>query len=225
MKDKEKVEKIIFDSFLNEPFHNLYHIYDIKPKTYRHGGTCSEKTLSVYNNLKSEDISVKIWSAMVDGNETHRVLKIFIESGIYFADVGNAWPSIKMFPEKENFEYESYGITFKSVLDVETLDIYNCRDGREILSVSIILDSKSEEEIFKDIENRFSSDIDYPFKNHLRFAKIIGDKFYFLRDETVHVYSEKDSYKIDVCISDEKDLERVLMKYFNFDLNRIKEQI
>lgn len=223
LNQRQKAEEIILEGFLTEPFHNLYFKYNIVPTTYLYGGSCSDKVLSTYNKLKGEGFSVRLWSSLVKGLETHRLINISIDGKTYFADVGNAWPSVKMFPKDEEIEYESYGILFKSVINEDTLDIYNCRDDREILSVSVLLDSKPEEEIFKDIEDRFSIDIDYPFRDRIRFAQIIDEVFFFLRDEMLYVYSKKENYKINVSIDNEIDLKDVLMKYFGFDLDWIKK--
>ncbi|NQY54719.1 MAG: hypothetical protein HRT42_14245, partial [Campylobacteraceae bacterium] len=100
---KEYVEKIILDSFKQEPFHNLYFKYNILPTSFKFGGTCSDKALSVYTILKENNIEVTLHSSFINNIESHRLLKVYIEGKYYFADVGNAWPSVRMFPVDKNY--------------------------------------------------------------------------------------------------------------------------
>lgn len=216
---KELVEKMILESFKKEPFHNLYFKYNIIPQTHELGGTCSDKVMSFYRQLCDIGISATLHSSFINEKETHRLVKVQIDEVVYFADVGNGWPSIKMFPLSENYEYNCYGITFKSIITDETMDIFQKKGGVEFLSVSIPLQSKTEDKILNDIKNRFCQSIEYPFRDKIRFTQIIGDYFYFLKDETLTVYeNNKDSFSITGL--SENSLVQTLESYFNFDLNK-----
>lgn len=220
---KEFVEKVILDSFKNEPFHNLYFKYNIIPNSFEFGGTCSDKVLSVYKILKDNNIKVTLHSSFINNIESHRLLKVCIDDKYYFADVGNAWPSVEMFPIDKNYEYTSYGITFRSLIFDDYMEIYQFKNNKETLSLQIPFKCKSEIEIKKDMGNRFSKNIDYPFRNKIRFAQLFDAQFYFLRDDVLYIYINNENYIKIVNNLKEKDLASTLKKYFNFDLAMFKK--
>ena len=66
--------------------------------------------------------------------------------------------------------------------------------------------------ILKQIENRFTSGIQYPFQNNLRVSAIVGDNFVFIRDSKVFIYQddEQQIFTIDKSFP----LDYWLNKYF-----------
>ena len=220
---KEYVEKIILDSFKQEPFHNLYFKYNILPTSFKFGGTCSDKVLSVYTILKENNIEVTLHSSFINNIESHRLLKVYIEGKYYFADVGNAWPSVRMFPVDKNYEYTSYGIKFRSLVFDDYMEIYQFKNDKETLSLQIPFKCKSEVEIKEDMKNRFSKNIDYPFLNKIRFAQLFEDKFYFLRDDILHIYTNNEKYSKTINNLNEDNLSSILKKFFNFNLDEFKK--
>ena len=215
---KREVEEIIKRCFENVPFHNLYFMNDVIPHSTQWGGTCSDIVLGVQKSLADNGIKSHLHSSFINGEETHRLLRIIIDEEEYFADVGNGWPSMKLFSAANETEYSCYGITFRSILEDEFLHISNIRKGVEKRSVSVPLVSKSEQLILRDIERRYVSEIEYPYKNSIRFAQVIDNRFLFLRGDILYIYSTdvEDCEEIDVS---EHNLSTVLSSYFRFDLN------
>ena len=220
MMSVHQVENMILRSFQNEPFHSLYFYFNIRPiDGSSNGGTCSDKVLSVKEMLMSQGIKCYLHSSIINNLETHRLLRILINNKVYFADVGNAWPSIFLFPADREIKYTVFGITFYSKITSRYLEIHQIRNGENKLSVSIPFESKSEADIMKDINTRYNSDKKYPFSGKIRFAQIIGDSFYFLRDTTLHIYSSKEYTKKEISLETNEDLKKNLKHYFDFDIS------
>jgi len=211
----QQAESIIMKSFRDEPFHTLYFLYNFTPLTHLFGGTCSDKVLSVKKQLEQANFSVQLHSSIIGNQECHRVLRLTINNREYFGDVGNGWPSAKLFPAFEDVTYNCYGITFNSKVFADHLKIYQTRDGVTKHTVTIPLKSKPEEQITYDISNRF--DKSYPFSGKLRFAKIVDDKFLFIRDSELHIYANAGKQVL-TGIS-ENNLANILNQKFGFDLS------
>ena len=210
------VENVLLKKFQTEPFHNFYLIYNLQPKTLKYGGTCSDKTLSLLYTLKEMGIPARLHSSIINDQEIHRLVSVIINGKVYFADVGNGWPSIKLFPKDHEIVYSNYGITYRSTIQNKSVYVYQERRGKEKLSTIIPFSSKSEKEIMKDIENRFNGSIVYPFSDKLRFSLVVGDKFLFLRDKTLYFYCEKQNIKEIVGI-ERKDVQQKIKEHFCFD--------
>ncbi|WP_413699258.1 hypothetical protein ACLKMH_17405 [Psychromonas sp. KJ10-10] len=211
------VENIILDAFKNEPFHTLHFINEDSPKVKLKGGSCSDKVLSVKKQLESQGYIVILHSSYINGQDCHRLLKIIINDDEYFADVGNGWPSIKLFPTFENTMYESYGIKFESRICSDHIKLFQTRNSVTRLSQIIPFVSKCEEEILKDIGCRFEQT--YPFTGKLRFAQIVGEKFLFLRDTDLEIYSESGVEVKKVKLINKG--KNILSEEFNFDLSSL----
>ena len=82
---------------------------------------------------------------------------------------------------------------------------------------------KKEVEIKEDMKNRFSKNIDYPFLNKIRFAQLFEDKFYFLRDDILHIYTNNEKYSKTINNLNEDNLSSILKKFFNFNLDEFKK--
>jgi len=212
---KAEVERVILESFVQQPFHTLYFKHGIIPHTDRYGGTCSDKVLSSYQKLRLMGVQVRLHSSLINGKETHRVLKIQLGESIYFADVGNGWPSIRLFPASYDYTYSCFGITFESMVFDEKIEIYHDGNVSRKLAVTIPLESKCEKEILCDISKRFNPDIDYPFREKVRFAQVVKDKFYFLRSDQLYFYQKNGRYVEDINMI---PLEQVLGRYFDFNI-------
>ena len=206
-------EKIILRSFCKEPFHSLFFIYKIVPDSFRDGGTCSDKVLSVKEELEKEGFKVKLHSSFINGNECHQLLKIWIDKNVFFADVGNAWPSIKLFSADKITHYKNFGIEFRTKVFSDCIKIYQTRNGITRDSVCIPLQPKSESQIFDDIKTRFDCTDNFPFADKFRFAQIIKKEFLFIRDNELHRYTNS-SYKKEPVFNHQE----TLMTEFGFDL-------
>lgn len=211
------VEALILAKFQAEPFHNLYLRFDYPRTTLAYGGTCSDKVLSFHEALRSLGVAGTLHSAFIDDAEIHRLVQVRIGDALFFADVGNGWPSVKMFPLDHEVEYRCYGMRFRSVIHGRRMSIYNTRTDVERLQMDIHFDCKSEREILTDIEGRFGRGVDYPFSKGLRFSQVIGDRFLFLRDDRLEIYSSSQPYE-EILGLDVSRLRETIQEHFGFDI-------
>lgn len=208
-------EKIILESFCEEPFHSLFFFYNLNQTHVCHeGGTCSDKVISVKEKLKKEGFDVKLHSSFINGKECHRLLKLNIDKKSYFADVGNAWPSYKLFSTDEVTRYKCFGIEFRSNVFTDRITLSQKRHDFTGETVFIPIESKPESKILNDIKLRFESTEDFPFANKFRFAQIIGSEFLFIRDNELHRYSDSGYSKETIS-----NYKQILLDVFDFDLS------
>ena len=222
-------ENVLLKLFKNEPFHNLYQYYQL-PIPYKrilyerilydkayNGGSCSVKTLSAQRCLQNhQGIIAKLHSSYVHFNKKknrHSLLRIIIAGKHYFADVGNGWPAIKLFPAHQPTQFTSYGIKFFSKLFPDHLKIYQIRNKETQHNVTIPLNYIPESFVLREIEK-------YSHKNiapngELRFAQIINDKFIFLRDKQIHIYCKTGK---EVINRYSYSHEKILATVFHFNL-------
>ncbi|UXD87717.1 arylamine N-acetyltransferase [Thalassolituus hydrocarboniclasticus] len=177
------------------PFHNLFylglcHAGGADSPT---GGTCSDKVLAFRDRLTAQGIKARLHSAFINGQNCHRVLVLDIDGERYFADVGNGWPSVRLFPADSDSSYLAYGIEFSSYRNGDWLDIYQQKEGRCSLSVRIPLALMDEEQVEQMIQNRFDGSTEYPFDDGIRCAQVLGDAFVFLKRDRLRIFqSDKD---------------------------------
>ena len=116
-------QKILLKKFEKEPFHNLYLLHNVQATSTEFGGTCSDKTLSYLVAAKAAGLDAHLHSARIDGQETHRLVRLEIENQRYFADIGNGWPSIQLYPAESPIVYECYGMRFRTEVENGVLSI------------------------------------------------------------------------------------------------------
>ena len=213
------VEALMLDKFKTEPFHNLYLLSGKDPKTLEYGGTCSDKTLSFLESLTRAGVSASLHSGYIGGEEIHRLVKVSISGRHFFADVGNGWPALRLYPQDCEIEYRCFGMGFRTEISGQRLTVFHRRNGKESLQLEIDFDGKPEEEIRADIDARFDRGIEYPFRNSVRFSLVVDERFLFLRGERLEIYSDE---KFEV-VSGIKfgQLPDVIHQYFDFDISRL----
>lgn len=216
------IESIMLDKFISEPFHNLYLLAGTAPKDQKQGGTCSDKTISLIKELKKLGISAQLHSSLIDNKEIHRLVSIHLDKEIYFADIGNGWPSIKLFPKHQAISYQCFGIKYRTEIKEGNLVVYQTREGIEKTSTIIPFRSRSQEEILRDIEQRFSSNIVYPFKDSVRISRVVNDCFLFLRDTTIYKF-QNDS-KREIFEIDGSNAVILIKKLLKFDISTILDK-
>ena len=216
------IEALILEKFRTEPFHNLHLKYGFPRTTPAHGGTCSDKTLSFHSALIQRGVAARLHSAFINGAEIHRLVKLTIGDEAYFADVGNGWPTIRVFPLERDVAYSCFGMRFHSVVGAREMSIYNTRNGTERRQMVIPFDSKSEPEILADIEARFDRGIEYPFSDGLRFSQVVGDRFLFLRDDRLEIYSPTEPFR-EITGLDPSRIKEILEDHFGFDLGVLEQ--
>lgn len=215
-----KIERLLLDEFCESPFHNLYYLGYCKPEESGWGGTCSDKVLLFKNKLASYGIKASLHCALINGQEMHRLLALDIEGVIYFADVGNGWPSIRLFSSQFETSYTAFGITYKSRLRGDFLEVYQIKAGKQSLSVVIPLKLQDERQVYDAIEARFDGTTRYPFDNSVRFSQVVGDSFIFLKGRLLRIYNEDKPVQI-IELSSEGRLLEVIEVFFNADLKRL----
>ena len=185
------LEGIMLEKFRSEPFHNLHLIYRNHAISRVPGGTCSDKTLSFLSAAEEAGFEVALHSGFIDGKEIHRLARIRSHGRTFFADVGNGWPSLKLFPADADVDYRCFGMRFRSETAGSRIAIFHEKNGKETLQLEIERRSRPESEIRADIAKRFSAGIIYPFSKNLRFSCIIGERFVFLRGGRLEIYSDR----------------------------------
>jgi len=212
-------ESILLEKFRLEPFHNLYRLYEIEPQSQRLGGTCSDKTLSYLTEINASGLSGFLHTARIGDQECHRLARLEIQGASYFADIGNGWPSIRLYPSHQSIEYSCFGMRFRSEISGSKIQIFHTRNGKESLQMQFDMNPQSQKAIDDQILNRFNSGTSYPFDQGLRFSMIVGPKFLFLRDTTLEIYSETGFERIDGIRA--SDIHDVIWRYYNIDINTI----
>ena len=88
-----EILNILRTDFETIPFHNFRLLLNVSlPLEY--GGTCSDKTVYLKQQLDSLNIKTNLHSAIIKGKEMHRLLKININDEDFLLDVGLGWPLI-----------------------------------------------------------------------------------------------------------------------------------
>ncbi len=206
------LEALMLEKFRTEPFHNLHLLYSPNVQESLPGGTCSDKTLSFRDAALRAGFDVALHSGYIGGREIHRLVRATIDGRRYFADVGNGWPALKLYPADRETRFSCYGMTFRTSLKNGRVSVFHRKRGRESLQLEIEVDGKPEHEILADIKQRFSSGIVYPFSNSVRFSLVVGQRFLFLRGDRLEIYSEH-GFEVIEGIG-EKDLPEVVRTYF-----------
>lgn len=211
-----QIETLMLEHFCTEPFHNLLPIFGQAIARTVPGGTCSDKTLAFVTAGRVRGFDLSLHSGFIGGREIHRLVRVHIGSSLYFADVGNGWPSVKLYPIDREVSFRSFGMGFRTEINNDRVSVFHERRGNESLQMEIDIEAKPESEIMADIDRRFSSGIRYPFSNSLRFSRIVGDQFLFLRGNRLDIYSENQFE----CLENirEVELPRVLYEYFGCTL-------
>lgn len=207
---KMTIEAIMFEKFRAEPFHNLHLLYGIHLQSLVPGGTCSDKSLSFLSAAREAGFEVALHSGFIGGKEIHRLVRICIDGRVFFADVGNGWPCLKLFPADSDVSYRCFGMRFRSEAAGSRVAVFHEKNGKETLQLEIDIRSRPESEIRAEIAERFTSGFIYPFSNSIRFSRIVGELFVFLRGNRLEIYSDKNFEVVDGL--DESDVSKILLQ-------------
>lgn len=211
------IEALMLEKFEAEPFHNLRLLYGDEVAARVPGGTCSDKTLSFLAEARRRGFDVALHSARIDGVEKHRLARVHAADRVFFADVGDGWPALRLLPADREVAFRCFGIGFRTEVSGGRVSVYCDRRGCEALQLEIDVHGRPEREILDDINRRFSSGIEYPFSKSLRFSAVVGDRFLFLRGERLEVHGDG-AFK-EVHGIDRERVPSVLREYFGLDLD------
>lgn len=189
-------EALLLYHFRTEPFHNLHLLFNNGEPLDIPGGTCSDKTLSFLNDARKMRFDAYLHTAFIGGQEIHRLVRMHIDKQIYFADAGNGWPAIKLFPAHEPISFRCFGMSYRTEILNGRIAVYHEKEGKESLQMEIDPAPRPEEEILAEIAARYTSGIRYPFSDSMRFSMIRNEQFLFLRGDTLLIYSKAFKRKI-----------------------------
>jgi arylamine N-acetyltransferase len=215
MKPFNSVLDLMEQKFRGEPFHTLQMLYGESVGRQVPGGTCSDKTLSFIHEARKKGFDAKLHTAFIDGKEIHRLARLNLDGRVFFADVGNGWPSLHPYPADEQITHSCFGVTFRTEINDGMLSVYYRIEDKEQLQMEIMLTPRPEEEILTEIKERFSSNIAYPFTNRMRFSAIVDDEFRFLRENVLFIYREGNVTRISVA---KDQWQNTLLEYFGWDV-------
>ena len=168
----------------------------------------------LWRSLK--DVNAQLHSAFIGGQEIHRLVRLDFGGRVFFADVGNGWPALNLFPAYEGVSFECFGMTYRSVVTENWVRIFHQRQGKESLQMEINVTPKSEAEIQEQINSRYTSGIEYPFSTSLRFSLIVGNAFLFLRGNRLERYSMDSFSTLELR---EKEIPSAINSEFGFDVS------
>lgn len=217
LKSIHAVETLMLECFQTEPFHNLHLIYGSRLKSVVPGGTCSDKTLSFVAAGVDAGFDVSLHTAFIGGREIHRLARVCVEDRFFFADVGNGWPSLKLYPADHEISFRCFGMGFRTEIVDGRVLVFHEKRGRESLQLEIDVRARSQSQIRSDIAERFTSGIEYPFSNSLRFSLVRGSRFLFLRGDRLEIYQESGF----ACFEglDDRQVPAVLHDHFGYDIS------
>jgi arylamine N-acetyltransferase len=210
------IEQLLYTHFCNIPFHNLNLLYGAPLTSSIPGGTCSDKTLAFLSDARAMGADAYLHTANIGGKEIHRLVRININKRIFFADVGNGWPTLRLLPSDEEITFECYGMKYRTEISDNQIHVFHERQGRESLQLEINTTPRPEQEILKQIDSRYSSGINYPFSHSLRFSLIVGDEFLFLRGLNLERYS-LNGYSVEEL--NKTAIPKMIKKEFGLDVN------
>lgn len=230
-RELDEIEALLLKKFQEEPFHNFYLLYGKQPQSAQFGGTCSDKTMSFIAALKFKGFDASLHTGFIGGKEIHRLARVMIKNKVYFADVGNGWPSLKLYPADEEICFSCFGMDFRTEISDkivvyhtrEKIDSFTCNNSKiikpvrkESLQLEINPSPRAEEEIKRMIEQRYDRKNAYPFNDSRRFSLVVDGKFLFLRGDQLEVYSSEGLEIVD-GITEER-VPEILKEYFRYDL-------
>lgn len=214
------INKLLIENLKDVPFHNFRLILE-REMPLELGGTCSDKTLFFQKKLKEKNIESILHSARIKGKEIHRLLKVKINNQDFFLDIGLGWPIIYPIPVDRNISYKFYGLEFKTEIHNDLLVLCRKKGDEFVENYRTIITDMDQPIILNQIENRFNNIDKYPFNNKLRFSKIVGDDFYFIRDDILEYSEGNKLFTRKLQSLDEFEL--LFKNVFDFDLDIVKE--
>jgi hypothetical protein len=210
------VEALMLEKFRLEPFHNLHLLYGRMPSSPDQGGTCSDKTLSFLNAASEAGFDASLHSAFIGGEEIHRLARLHINGRIFFADVGNGWPALKLYPADREISFGCFGMGFRTEIAGQRVSVFHRVNGREYRQLEIDVNGRPESEIRAEVATRFSSGVVYPFSNSLRFSLVVDDRFLFLRGERLEIHSDGGVEVVDGI--DAAQMSATILGHFRYDI-------
>ena len=207
---------IITRHFREFPFHNLRLLFGEEAAASIPGGTCSDKAQAFLKDARDAGLEAHLHTALIDGEEKHRLVRLSIGGQTYFADVGDGWPTLQLIPASHETQFEVFGIRFRTEFRPAGLAILNARAGREVEQCTILAQRRSEAEITAQILRRFDGSKVYPFSGAVRFSALVDDRFLFLRGTQLISLERNGTEKVTGFLLE--DTPAIIHDYFGYRL-------
>lgn len=211
----EKIEQLMLKHFCTIPFHNLNLLYGKPTTPPLPGGTCSDKTLAFLSEALEVGADAHLHTAYIGGKEIHRLVRVNIDGRVFFADVGNGWPTLRLLPVNKKITFRCFGMNYHTEISDEWVRLYHEKRGKESLQMEINTKPRPERKILNQIRSRYSSGIEYPFSQSLRFSLIVDGEFLFLRGNRLERYSKSGFAMQELGV---KAIPEAIKREFGFDV-------
>jgi len=215
MNTLEIAESILMEKFRTEPFHNFHRLKETENFSSC-GGTCSDKTKSYIRALHENGIKANLHTALIDNKYNHQIARIEFEGHSCFADAGNGWPSIYLYPDNKEVNYRCYGMSFRSEIYNDTIKIFHTRNNIEKLQMEFNRIPQSQELVKKNMNRRFTNNTEYPFDMGIRFSMVVADRFLFIRNNELQIYSDTEYSSFDIVSPN--NLSDIIKEHYYFTI-------
>lgn len=218
---KDAIEALMLDQFRTEPFHNLRFFYGPSLGRAVQGGTCFYKTGRIVDVGQKSGFDVHWHHAFVRVQGVpwaHWVARFQIDGRLFFADIGNGWPSLRLYPADREVAYRFFGMGFRTEIANGHVTVFHERHGKESLQLEFDVQPRPEPEVFADIKRRSNMGDIYPI-NSLRFSLVVGRRFLFLRGDRLEIYHDG-GFECLEAINDAR-VPDILYDYFGYDVREI----
>ena len=216
---KAEIEKLLIQEFEDVPFHNLFMLNDFNCVGTKLGGTCSDKVIHFKKILAKNGVESRLHSAIINGLDCHRLLTVDIYEDKYYIDVGSGWANPKLIPAFDEIEHNAYGMSFKTELLNNGVAVLHKTDLEYKPMMLIPTTEMNEKDILDAIDRRYHTKSIYPFNKSLRFSKLVGDTFYFIKGNQLRKFSNS---KFESQQLTKMEVFHWITKQFEFDLKGLE---
>ncbi len=216
-----EITNLIKKNFETIPYHNFWLILETGLNPSEQGGICTDRNFYLYKSLKQKGFSVKLHSAQINGENIHQLIKIDISGKSFLIDVGLGWAIMKPIPLNQNSKQSAYTLEFEAIIENNQLYLYKVEKDNKSLNYSTSISEYDQKQVRKEIDNSYDAKINYPFRNSIRFSKVIENEFYFLKGNILHYSKNNILYKkqINTWI----EFENLFRNILKFDLEIAKK--
>jgi len=198
----DEVESVLLEQCQHVPFHNLFYLYDLRVEDTSLGGTCSDKVLQAKKVLTEKGVQCRLHTGLLEDKYDHRLLLVYMNQEVFYADIGSGWPSYRLFPLEGSESYQVCNITFSSKNENEYTNIWHRKDGKDSWVLRVPKKLRSEKGELDRVSRRY--EMQRPFGKHVKFSQLFDDTFIFLNGLRVRIYCEgKPMQEIDLDGSNE----------------------
>ncbi len=216
-----EITKLIKENFETVPYHNFWLILGTGLNPSKQGGICTDRNFYFYKILKEKGFSVKLHSTQINGRNIHQLIRIELENKFFLIDVGLGWVITKPIPLNIESKQRAFGIEFNAKIADNQLYVYRINADKESLNYTTSIFENNQNQVRCEIEDSYNDNIDYPFRNSIRFSKIVNNEFYFLKNNIL--YYSKNNILYNKQINNWEEYENLFLNLFKFDFSIAKK--